>query len=61
MKGNNRLEDKSLFSFGISDKVGVQAEKKQDGARRIVDFKYLAEKEPQPFQCEWARRRAQDG
>jgi phosphatidylserine/phosphatidylglycerophosphate/cardiolipin synthase-like enzyme len=50
----DRLEDKSLFSYGISDKAGGLAVKKPDGTLGIVDFKYLAKNAPQPFKSEWS-------
>jgi len=49
----DRLEEKSLFSYGISDKVGGLQVKKPDGTTGIVDFKYLAERAPEPFKAEW--------
>jgi PLD-like domain len=50
----DRLEDKSLFSYGISDKAGGLAVQKPDGTLGIVDFKYLAKNAPQPFKSEWS-------
>jgi hypothetical protein len=50
----DRLEEKSLFSYGISDKVGGLEVKKPDGTTGIVDFKYLAKKAPEPFRTEWS-------
>jgi phosphatidylserine/phosphatidylglycerophosphate/cardiolipin synthase-like enzyme len=50
----DRLEQKSLFSYGISDKVGGLEVKKPDGSLGIVDFQYLADNAPEPFNSEWS-------
>jgi len=49
----DRLEDKSVFSYGISDKRGGLQVKKPDGSLGIVDFEYLAKNAPEPFKSEW--------
>jgi phosphatidylserine/phosphatidylglycerophosphate/cardiolipin synthase-like enzyme len=49
----DRLEDKAVFSYGISDKKGGLQVKKPDGSLGIVDFKYLAKYAPEPFKTEW--------
>jgi len=49
----DRLEDKSIFSYGISDKKGGLQVKKPDGSLGIVDFQYLAKNAPEPFKSEW--------
>jgi phosphatidylserine/phosphatidylglycerophosphate/cardiolipin synthase-like enzyme len=50
----DRLGEKSLFSYGISDRAGGLEVKKPDGTMGIVDFKYLAAKAPEPFKSEWS-------
>jgi len=49
----NALEDKNIFSYGISDKVGGLNVHKPDGSIGIVDFKYLRANTPEPFKQEW--------
>jgi len=49
----DRLEAKSVFSYGISDKKGGLQVKKPDGSLGIVDFEYLASHAPEPFKSEW--------
>jgi phosphatidylserine/phosphatidylglycerophosphate/cardiolipin synthase-like enzyme len=50
----DRLEDKTVFSYGISDKAGGLQVHKPDGSIGIVDFKYLAAHAPEPFKSEWS-------
>lgn len=50
----DRLEEKSLFSYGISDRAGGLEVKKPDGSLGIVDFEYLAAHAPEPFKEEWS-------
>ena len=50
----DRLMNKNVFSYGISDKVGGLAVKKPDGSFGIVDFNYLADVTPMPFKAEWS-------
>ena len=50
----DRLEGKSLFSYGISDRKGGLQVKKPDGSLGIVDFEYLAKHAPEPFKSEWS-------
>jgi len=50
----DRLEDKSLFSYGISDRANGLKVKKPDGSVGIVDFEYLAKNAPEPFKTEWS-------
>jgi phosphatidylserine/phosphatidylglycerophosphate/cardiolipin synthase-like enzyme len=50
----NRLMTKSLFSYGISDKVGGLEVRKPDGSVGIADFAFLAKNAPEPFKSEWA-------
>ena len=48
------LENKPLFSYGVSDKVGELAVHKPDGTLGIVDFEYLSAHAPEPFKSEWS-------
>jgi phosphatidylserine/phosphatidylglycerophosphate/cardiolipin synthase-like enzyme len=50
----DRLTNKSVFSYGISDRQGGLAVKKPDGTFGIVDFNYLAGITPIPFKAEWS-------
>ena len=50
----DRLEGKSVFSYGISDKRGALQVKKPDGSFGIVDFEFLAKHTPEPFKSEWS-------
>jgi len=50
----DRLMNKAVFSYGISDKQGGLAVKKPDGTFGIVDFNYLAGITPMPFKAEWS-------
>ena len=49
----DRLQDKSVFSYGISDKRGGLNVNKPDGSIGIVDFEFLAKHTPEPFKAEW--------
>jgi phosphatidylserine/phosphatidylglycerophosphate/cardiolipin synthase-like enzyme len=48
------LEDKPLFSYGISDHTTGLTVKKPDGSTALVDFEYLSKDAPEPFKAEWA-------
>jgi hypothetical protein len=50
----DRLMNKNVFSYGISDKQGGLTVKKPDGTFGIVDFNYLAGITPMPFKAEWS-------
>jgi len=50
----DRLEEKALFSYGISDRAGGLEVKKPDGSIGIVDFAFLAKSAPEPFKSEWS-------
>lgn len=50
----DRLMNKDVFSYGISDKLGGLKIKKPDGSFGIVDFNYLAGITPTPFKAEWS-------
>jgi hypothetical protein len=49
----NRLMDRKVFSYGISDKASGLQVKKPDGSLGIVDFEFLAKNAPEPFKSEW--------
>jgi hypothetical protein len=50
----DRLENKTIFSYGISDGTGDLNIKKPDGSLGIVRYAYLADKAPEPFKSEWS-------
>ena len=50
----NRLQERGIFSYGISDKAGGLNVKKPDGSTGIVNFKFLAKHTPEPFKTEWS-------
>jgi phosphatidylserine/phosphatidylglycerophosphate/cardiolipin synthase-like enzyme len=50
----DRLMDKRLFSYGISDREGGLHVRKPDGSVGLVDFSYLAKNVPEPFKSEWS-------
>jgi phosphatidylserine/phosphatidylglycerophosphate/cardiolipin synthase-like enzyme len=50
----DRLMNKDVFSYGISDRQGGLAVKKPDGTFGIVDFNFLAGITPMPFKAEWS-------
>lgn len=50
----NRLMNKTVFSYGISDRKGSLHIRKPDGSIGIVDFEYLAKNAPEPFKSEWS-------
>ena len=50
----DRLMNKEVFSYGISDKQGGLTVKKPDGSFGIVDFNYLSDVTPMPFKEEWS-------
>ena len=50
----DRLTEKNIFSYGISDKKGGLQVNKPDGSIGIVDFSYLASHTPEPFKAEWS-------
>ncbi len=53
-KAVDRLMQKKVFSYGISDKKSSLTVKKPDGSLGIVDFNYLAGITPMPFKAEWS-------
>ncbi len=50
----DRLQEKSVFSYGISDRAGGLMVKKPNGSTGIVDFVFLAKNAPEPFKSEWS-------
>lgn len=50
----DRLEEKTVFSYGISDRANGLNVKKPDGSTGIVDFEFLAKNAPEPFKSEWS-------
>jgi len=50
----DRLMEKEIFSYGISDHVGGLQVKKPDGSIGLVSFIYLAKNAPEPFKSEWS-------
>ena len=50
----DRLTEKNVFSYGISDHVGGLQVQKPDGTIGIVDFEFLAKNAPEPFKSEWS-------
>ena len=49
----DRLMNRPLFSYGMSDQKGKLAIKKPDGSIGLVDFEYLGANTPPPFNREW--------
>jgi phosphatidylserine/phosphatidylglycerophosphate/cardiolipin synthase-like enzyme len=50
----DRLINRPIFSYGMSDKKGQLEVKKPDGSIGLVDFKFLSEHAPEPFKSEWS-------
>lgn len=50
----DRLMNRPVFSYGISDKGGTLQVHKPDGSIGLVDFEYLAANAPEPFKSEWS-------
>jgi phosphatidylserine/phosphatidylglycerophosphate/cardiolipin synthase-like enzyme len=50
----DRLMDKDVFSYGISDHVGGLQVKKPDGSVGLVSFSFLSKNAPEPFKTEWS-------
>lgn len=48
------LMDRSLFSYGVAQRVGGLAVNKPDGSRGLLPFAYLAQNAPEPFKTEWS-------
>jgi phosphatidylserine/phosphatidylglycerophosphate/cardiolipin synthase-like enzyme len=49
----DELMDRSLFSYGVAQRVSGLAVNKPDGARGLLPFAYLGENAPPPFNAEW--------
>ena len=50
----DRLMNKPIFSYGVSDSVTGLEVKKPDGTIATVDFEYLSKNAPEPFKSEWS-------
>jgi hypothetical protein len=50
----DRLINRPVFSYGITDKRGQLQLQKPDGSVGLVDFDYLADNAPEPFKSEWS-------
>ena len=50
----DELMDRSLFSYGVVQRVGGLAVNKPDGSRGLLPFAYLAQNAPEPFKSEWS-------
>jgi hypothetical protein len=50
----DRLINRPVFSYGITDKRGRLQLQKPDGSVGLVDFAYLADHAPEPFKSEWS-------
>ncbi|MEP7300170.1 MAG: phospholipase D-like domain-containing protein [Caldimonas sp.] len=50
----DRLIERPIFSYGLSDKAGGLEIKKPDGSTGLVDFAYLSKNAPEPFKSEWS-------
>ena len=50
----DELMDRSLFSYGVAQRVGGLTVNKPDGSRGLLPFAYLAQNAPEPFKTEWS-------
>ena len=50
----DELMDRSLFSYGVAQRVSGLTVNKPDGSRGLLPFAYLAENAPEPFKAEWS-------
>lgn len=50
----DELMDRSLFSYGVAQRVGGLTVNKPDGSRGLLPFAYLADNAPEPFKTEWS-------
>ena len=50
----DRLMNRPIFSYGVSDKQGSLEVHKPDGSVGLVDFSYLSRNAPEPFKSEWS-------
>jgi phosphatidylserine/phosphatidylglycerophosphate/cardiolipin synthase-like enzyme len=54
----DELVQRSLFSYGVAQRVSGLAVNKPDGSRGLLPFAYLAENAPEPFRSEWSGQTA---
>ncbi|MEW5980135.1 MAG: phospholipase D-like domain-containing protein [Acidobacteriota bacterium] len=50
----DELMQRSLFSYGIAQRVSGLTVQKPDGSRGLLPFAYLTENAPEPFKSEWS-------
>ena len=50
----DELMDRSLFSYGVAQRVSGLTVNKPDGSRGLLPFAYLAENASEPFKAEWS-------
>ena len=50
----DELMDRSLFSYGVAQRVGGLTVNKPDGSRGLLPFAFLAKNAPKPFKAEWS-------
>jgi phosphatidylserine/phosphatidylglycerophosphate/cardiolipin synthase-like enzyme len=50
----DELMYRSLFSYGVAQRVSGLTVNKPDGSRGLLPFAYLAENAPEPFKSEWS-------
>lgn len=48
------LMQRSLFSYGVAQRVNGLTVKKPDGSRGLLPFAFLGENAPEPFKAEWS-------
>jgi len=52
--GLDELMHRSLFSYGVAQRVSGLTVNKPDGSRGLLPFAYLAQNVPEPFRSEWS-------
>ncbi|MBI3854598.1 MAG: hypothetical protein HY293_02780 [Planctomycetes bacterium] len=50
----DRLMQRPVFSYGVSNQAGSLEVRKPDGSTGLVDFAYLSDNAPEPFKREWS-------
>ncbi len=50
----DELMNRSLFSYGVAQRVSGLSVNKPDGSRGLLPFDYLAGNAPEPFRSEWS-------
>ncbi len=50
----DELMERSLFSYGVAQRIGGLTVNKPDGSRGLLPFAYLANDAPEPFKTEWS-------